>query len=399
MNRYFQVKRIYLDHNATTPVHPEVADEVCRCLREDFGNPQTLYSYGKEARRLVDHARETVASLIGAKKEEIIFTSGGTESDNTAIRGVAYGNINKGRHVITSTIEHHAVLESCKALEKEGFEVTYLPVDEYGVVRLDELKRAIRPDTTLISIMHANNEVGTIQPIAEIGRIAREKGVPFHTDAVQTFGKVKINVDEMNIDLLSLSAHKLHGPKGAGALYIRKGVRVRNILFGGHQERKLRPGTHNVTGIVGLGKAVEVAARDMEAEGKKMKVLRDRLWDGIKGRVPHIRMNGHPVERLNNTLNVSFEFVEGESLILGLDDQGICVASGSACTSDSLEPSHVLTGMGLSPEVAHGSLRFSLGRDNTEEEIDFVIETLPKVVERMRSMSPLYREFLKKGKT
>lgn len=392
------MKRIYLDHNATTPLHSEVADEVCRCIREDFGNPQTLYSYGKEARRLVDHAREAVASLIGAKKEEIIFTSGGTESDNMAIRGVAYGNISKGRHVITSTIEHHAVLESCKALEKEGFEVTYLPVDEYGVVSLDELKKAIRPDTTLISIMHANNEVGTVQPIAEIGKVARERGIPFHTDAVQTFGKVRINVDEMKIALLSLSAHKLYGPKGVGALYVRKGVRVGNILFGGHQERKMRPGTHNVTGIVGLGKAVEVAARDMETEGEKMKALRERLWEGIKANVPYIRMNGHPTQRLSNTLNVSFEFVEGESLILSLDDHGICVASGSACTSDSLEPSHVLTGMGLSPEVAHGSLRFSLGRDNTEEEIDFVIETLPKVVERMRSMSPLYREFLKKQK-
>lgn len=390
------MNRIYLDHNATTPLHPEVADEVCRCLREDFGNPQTLYSYGKEARKLVHNARETAAALIGAKREEIIFTSGGTESDNMAVRGVAYGNVSKGRHVITSAIEHHAVLESCKGLEKEGFEVTYIPVDEYGVVRLDELSKAIRPDTVLISIMHANNEVGTIQPVSDIGGIAKGKGIPFHTDAVQTFGKLRINVDEMNIDLLSVSAHKLHGPKGIGALYVRKGVRMKNILFGGHQERKLRPGTHNVPGIVGLSKAVEIASRDMEEEGRKLLRLRDRLWDGIRSRIPHVRMNGYPSNMLNNTLNVSFEFVEGESLILSLDDQGICVASGSACTSDSLEPSHVLTGMGLSPEVAHGSLRFSLGRGSTEQEIDFVIETLPKVVERMRSMSPLYREFLKK---
>lgn len=390
------MKRIYLDHNATTPVHPEVADEVCLRLREDFGNAGTLYSYGREAKKLVDDAREIMASGIGAKNEEILFTSGGTESDNMAVRGVAYGNINKGRHVITSTIEHHAVLETCKALEKEGFEVTYLPVDEYGTIKLDELKKAIRSDTTLISIMHANNETGTIQPILEIGRLAREKGVTFHTDTVQTFGKVKINVDEMNIDLLSVSAHKLHGPKGVGALYMRKGVRMRPVMFGGHQERKMRPGTHNVPGITGLGKAAEIAARDMEGEGKKLLKLRERLWDGITANISHIRMNGHPTNRLSNTLNVSFEFVEGESLILSLDDQGICVASGSACTSDSLEPSHVLLAMGCLPEVAHGSLRFSLGIGNTEEEIDYVIQVLPKVVERIRSMSPLYREFLKK---
>ena len=392
------MKRIYLDHNATTPVHPEVADEVCRRLREDFGNAGTLYSYGREAKKLVDDAREMIASVIRAKREEILFTSGGTESDNMAVRGVVYGNINKGRHLITSTIEHHAVLETCKALEKEGFEVTYLPVDEYGTIKVDELKNAIRSDTTLITIMHANNETGTIQPVSEIGRIAREKGVTYHTDTVQTFGKVRINVDEMNIDLLSVSAHKLHGPKGVGALYMRKGVRMKPVMFGGHQERKMRPGTHNVPGIAGLGKAVEIAASDMAGEGEKLLRLRERLWEGIKANIPHIRMNGHPTERLNNTLNVSFEFVEGESLILSLDDLGICVASGSACTSDSLEPSHVLLAMGCVPEVAHGSLRFSLGRGNTVEEIDLVIQALPKVVERMRSMSPLYREFLKKQK-
>ena len=312
--------------------------------------------------------------------------------------GVAYGNINKGRHLITSTIEHHAILETCKALEKEGFEVTYLPVDEYGTIKLDELKNAIRSDTTLITIMHANNETGTIQHVSEIGRIAREKGVTFHTDTVQTFGKIGINVDGMNIDLLSVSAHKLHGPKGVGALYMRKGVKMKPVMFGGHQERKLRPGTHNVPGIAGLGKAVEVAARDMEGEGERLLKLRERLWEGIKANIPHIRLNGHPTERLKNTLNVSFEFVEGESLILSLDDLGICVASGSACTSDSLEPSHVLLAMGCVPEVAHGSLRFSLGGGNTDEEIKLVIQALPKVVERMRSMSPLYREFLKKQK-
>ncbi len=394
------MKKIYLDHNATTPVHPEVADEVCRCIRDDFGNAGTLYSYGKDARKLVHDAREMVASIIGAKREEIIFTSGGTESDNMAVRGVAYANVNKGKHVITSTIEHHAVLESCRALEKEGFEVTYTPVNEYGVVRLDELEKVIRPDTVIISIMHANNETGTIQPVSEIGRMAKAKGVIFHTDTVQTFGKIKINVDEMNIDLLSVSAHKLHGPKGIGALYIKKGVKLKPLMFGGQQERKMRPGTQNVPGIVGIGKAAEIAVREMEAEGEKVLRLRDRLWEGIRANIHHIRLNGHPTNRLNSTLNVSFEFVEGESLILSLDDQGICVASGSACTSESLEPSHVLLAMGLSPEIAHGSLRFSLGRDNTEEEIDFVIQALPKVVERMRSMSPLYREFLKKqGKT
>ncbi|MEK7851851.1 MAG: cysteine desulfurase NifS [Deltaproteobacteria bacterium] len=392
------MKRIYLDHNATTPVHPAVADELCRSIRETFGNAGTLYSYGKEARMMVHDARELVASLIGAKREEIIFTSGGTESDNMAVRGAAYGNISKGKHIITSVFEHHAVLETCKALEKEGFEVSYVPVDEHGVVRLDELQKAIRPDTVIISIMHANNEVGTIQPIAEIGRIARERKVIFHTDAVQAFGKVKINVDEMDIDLLSASAHKLYGPKGIGALYIRKGIKIKPIMTGGHQERKLRPGTLNAPGIVGFGIAAKMAAIEMEGEGEKIKKLRDRLWDGIQAKIPHILRNGHQTQSLVNTLNVSFEFVEGESLILSLDDQGICVASGSACTSDSLEPSHVLLAMGLSPENAHGSLRFSLGRDNTEEEIDFVIETLPKVVERMRSMSPLYREFLKKQK-
>lgn len=392
------MKRIYLDHNATTPVHPAVADELCRCIRETFGNAGTLYSYGKEARMLVHDARELVASLIGAKREEIIFTSGGTESDNMAVRGAAYGNISKGKHIITSAFEHHAVLETCKALEKDGFEVSYIPVDGQGIVKLDELQKAVRPDTVIISIMHANNEVGTIQPIVEIGRIARERKVIFHTDAVQAFGKVKINVDEMNIALLSASAHKLYGPKGVGALYIRKGIKIKPIMTGGHQERKLRPGTHNAPGIVGFGIAAKMAAIEMEAESEKIKKLRDRLWDGVQARIPHILRNGHTEQSLVNTLNVSFEFVEGESLILSLDDQGICVASGSACTSDSLEPSHVLLAMGLSPENAHGSLRFSLGRDNTEEEIDFVIETLPKVVERMRSMSPLYREFLKKQK-
>lgn len=392
------MKRIYLDHNATTPVHPEVADEVCRCLRDEFGNAGTLYSYGREAKKLVDDAREMIASVIGAKREEILFTSGGTESDNMALRGVAYGNAGRGKHVITSSIEHHAVLESCRALEKEGFEVSYIPVDEHGVVRMEELERTVRPDTVLISIMHANNETGTIQPIAEIGKLAREKKVIFHTDTVQTFGKIGIDVEEMKIDLLSVSAHKLHGPKGIGVLYIRKGVKIRPLIYGGHQERKLRAGTHNVPGIVGLGKAAELSMRDMEAQEKKMLQLRDRLWEGIKASIPYIRLNGHPANRLSNTLNVSFEFVEGESLILGLDDQGICVASGSACTSDSLEPSHVLMAMGLSPEVAHSSLRFSLGRANTEDEIDTVIQALPKVVERMRSMSPLYREFLKKQK-
>lgn len=391
------MSRIYLDHNATTPLHPDVVEEMCRCLRIDFGNASTLYSFGREARKLVEEARGRIAFLIGAEKDEIIFTSDGTEADNMAIMGAAYANMDKGRHIITSSIEHHAVLGSCEVLKKQGIEVTYLPVDENGLVRLNEIEKAIRPDTVLISVMHANNEVGTIQPIEEIGRIARKKNVLFHTDAAQTFGKMRIDVREMNIDLLATSAHKLHGPKGIGALYVRKGVKVRPLHFGWRQELGRRAGTENVPGIAGFGKAVEIAAREMEGAWRKVEKLRDRLWDGIKDRIPSVRMNGHPIARLRNTLNVSFEFVEREPLILGLDQLGICVGSGAACAPDSKEPSHVLLAMGLSPEAARGALTFSLGRGNTVDEIDFVIDTLPKVVERIRSMSsPLYKGFLKR---
>lgn len=386
--------RIYLDHNATTPLHPEVVEEMCRCLRADFGNASTLYSFGREAGKLVEEARGRIASLIGAEKEEMVFTSDGTEADNMAIVGVAYANTDKGRHIITSSVEHHAVLESCEVLRKGGFEVTYLPVDGQGMVRLNELEKAIRPDTSLISVMHANNEVGTIQAIEEIGRIARKRNVLFHTDAAQTLGKMRIDVRGMNIDLLAASAHKLHGPKGVGALYVRKGVRIRPLRFGWRQELGRRPGTENVPGIAGFGKAVEIAAREMEGAWNKVRKLRDRLWEGIKDRIPNVRMNGHPLSRLGNTLSVSFEFVERESLILGLDNLGICVGSGAACAPDSKEPSHVLLAMGISPEAARGALTFSLGRGNTADEIDFVIETLPKVVERIRS-SPL-KGFLKR---
>lgn len=381
------MSRIYLDHNATTPLHPDVADEVCRCLRMDFGSASALYSCGREARELIEDARGRISSVIGAGKDEIIFTSGGAEANSLAIRGAAYANIDKGRHIIISSIEHRSVLDTCEALEKEGFDVTYIPVDGNGLVRLNELMKAIRPDTVLVSIMHANDEVGTVQLISEIGSIARERGVLFHTDAVQTFGKVRIDVREMNIDLLSASAHKFHGPKGIGALYVRKGVKISPIKCGG---------TENVPAIAGFGKAVEIAVREMEGAWKKVESLRDRLWDEIKVRIPNVRMNGHPIARLKNTLSVSFEIAESKSLILSLDEFAICVGSGSACISDPQEPSHVLLAMGLSPEVAQCTLRFSLGRGNTVDEIDFVIDTLPKVVERVRSMSPYYKGFLKR---
>lgn len=393
------MKRIYLDHNATTPVHPEVKEAMLPYYEELFGNASSVHSYGREAREAIDVAREQVAELIGVSSPtEIVFTSGGTESDNHAIKGTALSKVDrKGNHIIISPIEHHAVYNTCEYLEKRGFEVTHLQVDKYGVIDLQNLEDSIKETTILISVMHANNEVGTIQPLAEVGRIAKERGILLHTDAVQSVGKIPVNVDELGVDLLSLSAHKIYGPKGIGALYIRKGTRIDSLLHGGHHERNRRAGTENVPGIVGLGKAAEIAKKEMESNREHLWKLTEKLRAGIQEKIEFVRQNGPPEKRLPNTLNFSFEFVEGEALILSLDMQGICVSTGSACTSGSLEPSHVLTAIGLSPEIAHGSVRISLGRDNTAEEIDYVLEAIPNVVNRLRAMSPLYADRVKKG--
>ncbi len=390
------MERIYLDHNATTPVHPEVLEAMLPYYRDKFGNASSVHSYGREAREAIDEAREQVAELIGADPREIVFTSGGTESDNFAIKGVAFLNKDKGNHIITSAIEHHAVLNTCKYLERKGFEVTYLRVDEYGVVDLNQLVDSITDRTILITIMHANNEIGTIQPLEEIGRIAKERGIPLHTDAVQTVGKIPLSVDELQVDLLSLSGHKIYGPKGVGALYVRRGMRLEKLIHGGHHERNRRAGTENVPGIVGLGKAAQLALKNMDREREHLWKLSERLKEGIMKRVEFVRQNGHPQNRIPNTINLSFEFVEGESIVLGLDMHGICVSTGSACTSGSLEPSHVLMALGVPPELAHGSVRFSLGSGNTEEEMDYTVEKVAEVVERLRMMSPLYADAMRK---
>ncbi len=385
-------KTIYFDHAATTPTDPEVVEAMKPFFTEKFGNPSTLYGVGREAKAAIEEAREKVAALIKADPSEIFFTSGGTESDNHALIGVAYANEKKGNHVITSSVEHHAVLEAAEFLKNRGFEVTVLPVDEYGLVDPEEVKKAITDKTALVSIMHANNEVGTIEPIAQIGKIAREAGVYFHTDAVQTVGHIPIDVNEMNIDLLSMSGHKFYGPKGVGAIYIRKGTRISPFMHGGGQERGKRAGTHNVPGIVGLGKAAEIAGSKMEEEASHLKRLRDKLIKGILDRVEDVRLNGHPELRLPNNVNVCVEGAEGEAMLLSLDMEGICVSSGSACTSGTLNPSHVLLAMGIPPEIAHGSLRLTLGRSTTEEEVDRFLEVLPPIVERLRKMSPLQRK-------
>jgi cysteine desulfurase len=390
-------KLIYLDNNATTQVHPEVVEIMDYCLTEYFGNPSTIYSFGKKAKRLMDESREKIAKMTDASKDEIVFTSGGTEADNLAIFGIAKANKDKGKHIITSKIEHHAVINSCKALEKEGFEVTYLDVDKYGIVNLEQLERTIKKETILISIMHANNEIGTIEPIAEIGRIAKRHKIYFHSDTVQSIGKIRVDVKEMNLDMISISSHKLYGPKGIGCLYVKKGTRIKPILYGGEQEHRLRAGTENVPGIAGFGRAMELAITDTGKENERLTKLRDRLQEGLSKRIKHIVFNGHPSERLPNTLNCAIQFIEGESLILKLDDLGICASTGSACSSASLEPSHVLMAIGLPHEIAHGSLRLSLGRDTTDEDIDYVLDVLPKAVEELRAFSPLYKEFLKKG--
>lgn len=383
------MKRIYFDHSATTPVDSEVAALMMEYMTEKFGNPSSIHSFGREVKKAVDEARQQVASLLNADPSEIFFTSGGTEADNLALKGVAFANRKKGNHIITTCIEHHAILHTCEYLEKNGFKVTYLPVDENAMVRIEDLKKAITEDTILISVMFANNEVGTIQPIKEIGQIAHEKGIYFHTDAVQAAGNYPIDVKEYNIDLLTLSAHKFHGPKGIGALYVRRGVRINAVQHGGGQERSLRAGTENVPGIVGLGKAAEIAKRDMPKKLTHITALRDKLIKGIMEKIPDIKLNGHPTQRMPGSVNFSFLYVEGESLLLNLDLKGIAASSGSACTSGSLDPSHVLLAMGLTHEVAHGSLRITLGRANTEDDIEYCLTVLPEIVERLRSMSPL----------
>ena len=386
------MKRVYLDYAATTPTHPEVVKAMLPYFTDAPGNPSSIHSHGQEAKGAIEEARVKVAELIGARDEEIVFTSGGTEADNFAIKGVAFANEAKGDHIITSSIEHHAVIETCKFLERRGFRVTYLPVDTAGLVDPDDVKRAITDKTILISVMHANNEMGTIEPIAEIGRIAREAGIYFHTDAVQTVGHIPVDVNELGVDLLSVSAHKLYGPKGVGALYIRKGTKLIPFMHGGEQERRRRASTENVPGIVGFGCAAELALREMDEEADRLTNLRDRLVKNILEQIDHTSLNGHPEKRLPNNANVSIDFVEGESMILNLDLESICASTGSACSSSSLEASHVLLAMGLSHEQAHGSLRFTLGKWSTEEEINRVLEVLPKIVVKLRAMSPLLKD-------
>ncbi|MGH7335855.1 MAG: cysteine desulfurase family protein [Candidatus Rokuibacteriota bacterium] len=379
-------RRVYLDHNASTPVHPEVVAEMLPYLTERFGNPSSVHAFGRDAREGLDVARQRVARLLGVRAEEIVFTSGGTESDNLALKGLAAA---RGRgHLITSRIEHHAVLRTCQALEGLGFEVTYLPVDEYGMVDPDDVRRAIRPDTFAISVMHANSEIGTIQPIATIGALARDHDITFHVDAVQTFGKIPIEVEGWGIDLLSCSAHKIYGPKGVAALYVRRGTTMVSIQHGGEHERRRRAGTENVASIVGFGKAAEVRARDMTAEGDRLRALRERLWEVINARVPDVRLNGHPTARVPGTLNLGFRHVESESIVLGLDLKGIAVSAGSACTSGNVEPSYVLVAMGVALEWAMGAVRCSLGRSTTAEDVDYVVDCAEPLVRKLREALP-----------
>jgi len=383
------VRRIYLDYAATTPTHPEVVKAMLPYLTEAFGNPSSIHTYGQEAKEALNKSRAKVADLIGARDEEIIFTSGGTEADNLAIKGVANANEHRGNHIITTSIEHHAVLETCRFLEERGFRVTYLPVDEYGLVAPDDVRKAITNKTILISVMQANNETGTIEPISEIGKLAREAGIYFHTDAVQTVGHIPINVDELGVDLLSMSAHKLYGPKGVGALYVRKGTKLLPTMHGGEQEGTLRASTENIPGIVGFSQAAEIARQEAGEEIERLTHLRDKLINGLRERIDHTRLNGHLQKRLPNNVNLSIDFVEGEAMCLSLDMEGICAATGSACSSASEEPSHVLLALGLSHEQAHSSLRFTLGKWTTEEEIDRVLEVLPRIAAKLRAMSPL----------
>jgi cysteine desulfurase len=389
------MKKKYLDNAATTPTDPRVLQAMLPCFTEIYGNPSSLHAFGQTAKHLVEEARQTIATFIGASPEEIIFTSGGTESNNSVIEGIAHARREKGNHIITSKIEHHSVLEPCHFLEKQGFEITRIPVDEYGLVNPVDVQKAIKDSTILISIMHANNEIGTIQPIAEIGKIARGKSIYFHTDAVQTFGHLPINVNELNVDILSASGHKLNGPKGVGILYVRKGVRMTPFMLGGDQERGRRASTHNVPGIAGFGKAVELAKEEMGKEMEKLTFLRNMLIDGILTKIEHSRLNGHPSQRLPNNVNISFSYIEGESMLLNLDMEDIACSTGSACTSSSLEPSHVLLAIGLPRELSHGSLRFYLGRETSEDDIRCVLAVLPGIVDKLRSISPLYKKEVK----
>lgn len=387
------MKQIYLDNASTTPVRGEVLEAMMPYFTEEFGNPSSIYPLGQRASDAVARSRETIANLIGAKPREVYFTSGGSESDNWAVKGVARANAKKGRHIVTSTIEHHAILHACEALEREGFEVTYLPVDADGLVQPEALAAALRPDTVLVSVMLANNEIGTVQPVAELARIAHGAGVLFHTDAVQAFGHEPINVDDLGCDLLSASAHKLYGPKGVGLLYVRKGVKITNLIDGGQQERGMRASTENVPGIVGFAKAAELAFAEREAEHVRQAALRDHAIRRIEAEIPFAKLNGSRTARLANNVNFSFEFIEGEGMLLQLAARGICVSSGSACTSGSLDPSHVLLSIGLPHEIAHGSLRMTFGRQTTLEDVDFAIDSLKKTLANLRMMSPLFEDY------
>lgn len=390
-------KPIYMDYAATTYTKPEVLEEMIPYFTEFYGNPSSVYSISRETKKALDKARMRVAKAINADPSEIYFTGGGSEADNWAIKGIAFAHQNKGNHIITTKIEHHAVLHACEYLEKHGFEVTYLDVDAEGVIRLEDLKNAIKENTILVTIMMANNEIGSIQPVKEIGEICREKKIFFHTDAVQAVGHIPVDVKEMNMDLLSLAAHKFYGPKGVGALYVKKGIKIHNLVHGGGQEKNRRAGTENVAGIVGLGKAIELATDNMKEHNKTLTYLRDKLMNGLL-EIPHTRLNGPKGEnRLPGNVNVCFRFIEGESVLLMLDAMGICASSGSACTSGSLDPSHVLLSIGLPHEIAHGSLRLSLGDGTTEEEVDYVLKTVPSIVQRLRDMSPLYDDYMNKG--
>ncbi len=387
---------IYLDNAATTKTAPEVLEAMLPYFTEYYGNPSSVYSFASRNKDEITKQREIIADVLGAKGNEIYFTAGGSEADNWALKATAEAYKEKGNHIITTKIEHHAILHTAEYLEKNGFEVTYLDVDENGVVKLEDLKAAIRPETILISIMFANNEIGTIEPIKEIGEIAKEHGILFHTDAVQAFGQIPINVDECHIDMLSASGHKLNGPKGIGFLYIRRGVKIRSFVHGGAQERKRRAGTENVPGIIGIGTAVKRAVDTMKERTDKEKELRDYMIERIEKEIPYARLNGHRTDRLPNNVNFSFRFIEGESLLIMLDMKGICASSGSACTSGSLDPSHVLLAIGLPHEIAHGSLRMTLSEETTKEDIDYVVDSLKEIVDRLRSMSPLYEDFIKK---
>lgn len=391
-------KFIYLDHAATTAARPEVVEAMLPYFTEKFGNPSSVYTFSQQNKAVITQCRDVIANSLNAKSNEIYFTAGGSESDNWALKATAEAYASKGKHIITTKIEHHAILHTAQYLEQRGFEVTYLDVDENGIVKLDQLKAAIRPDTILISVMFANNEIGTIEPIKEIGEIAHEHGIIFHTDAVQAYGQVPIDVDEYHIDMLSASGHKLNGPKGIGFLYIRTGLKLRSFVHGGAQERSRRAGTENVTGIVGFAKAVEIAFATMEERTKKETAMRDHLIDRLLAEVPYARLNGHRTKRLPNNVNISFQFIEGESMLIMLDMKGICASSGSACTSGSLDPSHVLLAIGLPHEIAHGSLRMTLGEENTMEEMDYVADQIKEIVTKLRAMSPLYEDFVKKNK-